>query len=103
MLVSFQIVCCAYCRGELGGSTVIWYINDYATSMIPCEIEPEVVDRVEGSLEHIDWDTMYQSLGTIRLHLKRFNQVLQTIDDKECTNGMFAYIDDLLTQISTLC
>lgn len=31
-----------------------------ATSMIPCEIEPEVVDRVEGSLEHIDWDTMYQ-------------------------------------------
>lgn len=54
------------------------------------------VDRVEGSLEHIDWDTMYQSLGTIRLHLKRFNQVLQTLDDKECTNGMFAYIDDLL-------
>ena len=76
--------------------------GEIATSMFPCEIELEVADRAENNLGYIDWDNMYQSLGAMRLHLKRFYQVMQEVEDKECTNGMTAYIDDLLSQISIL-
>lgn len=88
-------------------SIPVYKLLDYeegkiATSMFPCEIELEVTDGVEDNSEHIDWDTMYQSLGAMRLHLKRFYQVLQVSEDKECTSGMTAYIDDLRSQISIL-
>lgn len=88
-------------------SIPVYKLLDYeaekiATSMFPCEIELEVTDGVENNFELIDWDTMYQSLGAMRLHLKRFYQVLQVSVDKECTSGMTAYIDDLLSQVSIL-
>lgn len=88
-------------------SIPVYILLDYeeekiATSMFPCEIELEATDRVENNFEHIDWDTMYQSLGAMRLHLKRFYQVLQVSVDKEYISGMTAYIDDLLLQISIL-
>ena len=88
-------------------SIPVYKLLDYeeekiATSMFPCEIELEVTDRIENYSEHIDWDTMYQSLGAMRLHLKRFYQVLQVSEDKECASGMTAYIDDLISQISIL-
>ena len=73
-----------------------------AASMFPCEIEFEVTGGTEYNSEHIDWDTMYQSLATMRLHLKRFYQVLQVSKDNECTSGMTAYISDLLSQIDIL-
>ena len=73
-----------------------------AVPMFPCEIELEATDGVKDISDHIDWNTMYQSLGAIRLHLKRFWQVLQVPEDKECTSGMAAYVDDLLSQISNI-
>lgn len=73
-----------------------------AHPMIPCEIEFQVSNKEDVNSGYIDWDGMYRSLGTIRLHMKRLYQVFRLPEDKACADGLKAYLNDLLSQIGTL-
>lgn len=54
--------------------------------MLPCEIEADAKDKIFDSTEITIWITSMQKIQEIKLHLKRFGQIVQ-VEMDESTKG----------------
>lgn len=58
--------------------------SSIAKTMLPCEIEADVKDKLFNSAEIVVWITAMQKIQEIKLHLKRFSQIVQIGPDEKC-------------------
>lgn len=77
-------------------------VKDISKQMIPLEIESGVLNEGESISVLVDLKNIYESIGTMRLYLMQFNQVLQVPIDERCEEGMSTYITTLIQKINDL-
>lgn len=76
--------------------------SSIAKSMLPCEIEAEAKDKLFDSTEIAIWITAMQKIQEIKLHLKRFGQMIQVEPDKDCIRIFESFVEKTVVQIQTL-
>ena len=73
-----------------------------AKAMLPCEIEADAKDKLFDSTEIIIWITAMQKIQEIKLHLKRFSQVVQIESDKDCMHVFESFAEKTKSQFQAL-
>ena len=59
-------------------------VSIFEETMLPCEIEPEVKKRLFNKEDALVWISAIQQIQTIKLYLKRLQQIVQTEPSKNC-------------------
>lgn len=76
--------------------------SNIAKTMLPCEIEADVKDRLFGNTDISIWATAMQKIQEIRFHLKRFNQIVQIKPDGDCIQVFESFAEQTETKIQKL-
>ena len=76
--------------------------SSIAKAMLPCEIEADAKDKLFDSTEIIIWITAMQKIQEIKLHLKRFSQVVQIESDKDCMHVFESFAEKTKSQFQAL-
>ena len=70
--------------------------------MLPCEIEADAKDMLFDSTEIIIWITAMQKIQEIKLHLKRFGQIVHVETDEDCTHIFESFAESTKSKIQEL-
>lgn len=73
-----------------------------AKPMLPYEIEADVKNKLFESSEITVWTTSMQKIQEIKLHLKRFLQVVQIEPDKDCINILNSFVKQTELKVQAL-
>ena len=73
-----------------------------AKPMYPCEIEPALMDRINATATLNRWVAAMKKLGEIKLHLQRYQQIIQVTVDKKCLCNITLFVEQLLKEVSVL-
>lgn len=77
-------------------------VSRIATSMLPCEIEPTLAEKITAGRIQGQWISAMRKLGEIKLYLQRYQQIFQVPVDKKCYCSLTAFIESLVIQINML-
>ena len=70
--------------------------------MYPCEIEPALLEKMNATKSLNMWIEAMKKLGEIKLHIQRYQQVVQVHVDDKCLCSMTAHTEFLIAQINAL-
>ena len=73
-----------------------------AKPMYPCEMEPELIEKMNATKSLNLWVETMKKLGEIKLYLQRYQQIIQVPVDDNCLCSITSYTDLLITQINSL-
>ncbi len=76
--------------------------SEIAKTMLPCEIEANIKDKLFGISEISVWITAMQKIQEIKLYLKRFGQVIKTEPNEECAHILELFVGKTETKIQVL-
>lgn len=73
-----------------------------AKPMYPCKIEPELMKKINATKSLNLWVAAMKKLGEMRVHILRYQQVIQVKVDEKCLCSIRLYIERLLKEIGEL-
>lgn len=76
--------------------------SQIAKSMFPCEIEPVLMERINATMPLKVWNEAIVKLSEMKMHLQRYQQILQVPADQKCLCTLITYKEELINQINTL-
>lgn len=76
--------------------------SQIAKSMFPCEIEPVLMERINATMPLKVWNEAIVKLSEMKMHLQRYQQILQVPADQKCLCTLITYKEELIDQINTL-
>ena len=77
-------------------------ISRIARPMLPCEMEPIIINEINKNDTYNRWINALKKLGEIKLHLQRYHQVLQVSVDPKCKCNLTSFVESLVEQIYIL-
>lgn len=77
-------------------------VSGIAKTMLPCEIESEVKDKLFVGTEISIWITAMQRIQELKLYLKRFHEVIQTETNEKCLRVSELFVEKTKKQIQEL-
>lgn len=76
--------------------------SQIAKSMFPCEIEPILMERINATMPLKVWNEAIVKLSEMKMHLQRYQQILQVPADQKCLCTLITYKEELIDQIKIL-
>lgn len=76
--------------------------SQISQTLLPCEIEDEVKEKIFKSVEVTIWMSAMQKIQEIKLYLKRYNQVIQCEPDLDCMCTVDSFITHTTDKIKKL-
>ena len=73
-----------------------------AKPMYPCEIEPALIEKISATKSLNLWVEAMKTLGEMKLHFQRYQQIIQVPVDDNCLCSITAYTELLINQINAL-
>lgn len=70
--------------------------------MFPCEIEPVLMERINATMPLKVWNEIIVKLSEMKMHLQRYQQILQVPVDQKCLCTLTKHTEKLINQISAL-
>lgn len=70
--------------------------------MFPCEIEPVLMERINATMPLKVWNEIIVKLSEMKMHLQRYQQILQVPVDQKCLCTLTKHTEELINQISVL-
>ena len=77
-------------------------VSDFEKMIVPCEIEPEVKEKLFTKTDVLTWIAAMQKVQEINLYIKRFQQIIQIEPSENCTGVLALFCEKTEEKIQNL-